>query len=325
MAHNLATDKKTGKVAFASGNNQVAWHKLGQVVEGMMTAEQAIELAQLGYDVVKEPLYVQMEGSNILVPNHFATLRNDTKEAFGVVGNNYTIVQNRDAFGFFDSIDGEGAAIYETAGALGIGQKIFITAKMPNDIIKINVVDDVTEMYVVLTSSHDGNGSIIAMITPIRVVCQNTLNAALNNRLRTVRIRHTSSVKERLEQAHEVLGITHVLTQELNECFNYLAKKKVTDAKVTELAELIFPSASKKEEGEVSTRIENLRNKFLNTYQTGIGQSQILGTAWGVYNGVTHYLDHEKEYKNDSTKFDSIMGGESYKIAQNALNLLMAL
>lgn len=325
MAHNLSTDKKTGKVAFASGNGQVAWHKLGQVVEGMMTAEKAIELAQLGYEVVKEPIYVQMEGSNILVPNHFATLRNDTKESFGVVGNNYQIVQNREAFGFFDSIVGEGAAVYETAGALGIGERIFITAKMPNDIIRINGTDDVTEVFVVLTSSHDGSGSIIAMVTPIRVVCSNTLTSALQMATNKVKIRHTKSAQLKLEQAHNVLGITHVLTQELNECFNFLAKKKVTDDQVKMLAEQIFPSASKKEEGEVSTRIENLRGKFLDAYYTGIGQNQILGTAWGVYNGVTHYLSHDKEYKNESTMFESLLIGESQKVSQKALDLLISL
>lgn len=326
MAHNLNTNKKTGKVAFASGNGLVAWHGLGQVVDGAMTSEQAMRLAQLDFDVLKAPVLLEGKGSfNSIVPNHFVTLRNDTNETFGVVGNQYEIVQNREAFAFFDNIVGEGAAFYETAGALGNGQKIFITAKMPNDIIRIGGTDDVTEMFVVLTSSHDGSGSIIAMVTPIRVVCQNTLNAALANCVNKVKIRHTQNAHKALEQAHEVLGITHILTQELNECFNFLAKKKVTDAQVSQLVTEIFPTGSKKEDGEENKRIISIRDNFFKGYNSGVGQELIRGTAWGVYNGVTHYLDHAKEYKNESTMFESLMGGESFKTAQRALDLLIAL
>lgn len=325
MAHNLAKDKKSGKVAFASGNGQVAWHGLGQVVDGSMTAEQAIELACLNYEVVKTPVLVSLDNKIVEVPNQFATLRNDTKEVFGVVGKQYEIVQNREAFAFFDNIVGEGAAIYETAGALGMGQKIFVSAKMPNDIIRINGSEDITEMYVVLTSSHDGSGSIIAMVTPIRVVCQNTLNAALKGSENKVKIRHTQNAHAALAQAHEVLGITHILTTELSECFNMLAKKRVSNKQAAELVEAIFPSGGKKENGEEGKRITAIRDNFYNAYYNGIGQEKIVGTGWGFYNGITHYLDHAKEYKNESTMFESLMGGESFKTTQKALDLLIAL
>lgn len=325
MAHNLNTNKKTSKVAFASGNGQTAWHGLGQIVDGSMTAKQAIELAQLNYDVVKVPILASMpnQSMDMVVPNQFATLRNDTNEVFGVVGSQYEIIQNVEAFNFFDNIVGEGAAIYETAGALGIGQKIFVSAKMPNDIIRINGSDDITEMYVVLTSSHDGSGSIVAMVTPIRVVCQNTLNAALKDSTNKVKIRHTKNAHIALEQAHEVLGITHVLKQELSDCFNALAKKKITDAKVDELVSAIFAGGGKKD--EESTRILNIRNGVFEAYESGAGQKGIRGTAWGLYNGITNYLDHKKEYKNESSMFDSLMGGESFKTAQIALDMLIAL
>ena len=321
MAHNLSTDKTTGKVAFASGNGLKAWHGLGQIVEGSMTAQQAIELAQLGYEVVKEQILIEgLNGFNSVIPNHFATKRNDTNEIFGVVGSRYEIVQNKDAFNFFDSIVGDGAAIYETAGALGIGEKIFITAKMPNDIIRIAGTDDITETFVVLTSSHDGSGSIIAMVTPIRVVCQNTLNAALRGTQNKVCIRHTKNAKSALEQAHHVLGISHLVTTELNELFNNLAKESVTDAQVKKLVTDLFPSESKN-----TTRIDNIRNEVMASYFSGVGQSKIIGTAWGVYNGITHYLDHVKEYKNESVMLESITSGESAKIAQSALDSLILL
>lgn len=326
MSHNLATDKKTGRTAFASGNGQKAWHGLGQIVDGSMTSEQAIKLACLDYNVVQVPLTIEVPNQNfgIVVPNKYATLRTDTNDIFGVVGNRYQIVQNVEAFDFFDNIVGKGAAIFETAGALGVGEKIFVTAKMPNDLIRINGTDDVTEVYVLLTSTHDGTGSIIAAITPIRVVCQNTLNAALKNTITKVYIRHTASAIEKLQDAERLLGITHKLTEDLNEVFNHLATKTVSDAKVKMLVEDLF-KGSKNDKGEFKTRIANIHNQVMDSYFSGAGQSKIIGTAWGVYNGITHYLDHVKQYKDEATMLESLAGGESFEIAQNALTKLIEL
>jgi len=317
MAHNL--NKKDGKVSFAS--TQVAWHGLGQIVKEAMTSEQAIKLAGLDYDVVKVPCFIDgMNGFNSVVPNHFVTKRTDNNDIFGVVGNRYEIVQNRDAFVFFDAIVGQGQAIFETAGALGKGERIFITAKMPN-YIRIANTDDVTEVYVVLTSSHDGTGAVIAAITPIRIVCQNTLKLAMANTICKVAIRHTTSVEAKLAQAHQLLGITNSYTEKLKETFNALSLKKVSDTQVKSLLVDLFPS-----EAKVETRINNIREAVFNSYQTGIGQEKVLGTAWGVFNGITHYLSHEKEYKDGETKFDNLlMDGASSKVSDKAIELLVAL
>ncbi len=154
------------------------------------------------------------------VPKYFANIRSDTNSVLGVVGKDYHIVQNRDAFEFFDAIVGGGDGIlYETAGALGNGERIFITAKLP-DYIRVGNGDDVTEKYIFLTTSHDGSGSITAAFTPIRIVCQNTLNASLRNMSNVVRIRHTSGVKERLQNAHKVMGLVDTLSKKLEELFN---------------------------------------------------------------------------------------------------------
>ena len=320
MAHNLNTTN--GKVSFANGNGQVAWHGLGQTVEGSMTAEQAIDLAGLGYEVVKENLLIEgANGFKTIVPDNFATVRNDTNEILGVVGNRYEIVQNREAFKFFDAIVGEGAnmAMYETAGALGKGEKIFITAKMP-DFIRIKGTDDISEVYVLLTSAHDGSGSIIATITPIRVVCQNTLNMALGSAKNKVCIRHTKNAKVALETAHKILGISHAYVEEVNEIFNTLSLKSVTDAKVKELVADLFKSEAKDQ-----TKIEGIQNDVMQSYFAGVGQSKIIGTAWGVYNGITHYLDHVKSYKTASSNLESIMSGESSNVANEATKMLLAL
>ncbi len=316
MAHNL--ENVNGKTSFAS--TEKAWHNLGQIVEGAMTSEEAIKLASLDYEVALKPCTFDVEmGKSIVVPNNFVSYRKDTNMPLGVVGNRYTIVQNTEAFGFFDSIVGGKIAMFETAGVLGQGERIFVSAKMP-DVIKIDGTDDITEVYVLLTSSHDGSGSIIAAVTPVRVVCQNTLNAALKNTISRVAIRHTTSASKRLEDAHKLLGISHKFVTETNELFNSLAKKSITDARVKELVENLFKS-----EKDDSTRITNIREAVMASYFDGIGQDKIIGTAWGAYNGITHYLDHVQKYRTGDVKFDSLMNGASSKIAESAFQQLITL
>jgi len=316
MAHNLET--RNGITSFAS--TQTAWHGLGQIVNGAMTAQNAIELARLDYDVVKVPNYACYNGEFLNTPSSFSTLRTDTNQILGDrIGKNYTIVQNLEAFTFFDSIVDAGAAVYETAGVLGVGEKIFITAKMP-DTIRIAGTDDLTEVYVLLTSSHDGSGSIIAAVTPIRVVCQNTLNMALGSTINRVAIRHTSAVKDRLSEAHKVLGISKTLVTEASDCFNLLSKKYVSDNNVKELIRTLF-----NEQERDSTRIKNIEDAVLECYFAGVGQEKIVGTAWGAINGITFYLDHVKSYRNQASKFDNILGGPSANIATKATELLLAL
>lgn len=316
MAHNLEIRK--GVASFAS--TQKAWHGLGQIVKEAMTAEQAIKLANLDYEVAKVPNYALINGQFIETPGSFSIHRTDTGDILGDrLGKGYTIVQNREAFSFFDSIVGGDFAMYETAGVLGLGERIFITAKMP-EVIRIAGTDDVSEVYVLLTSSHDGSGSIIAAVTPVRVVCQNTLNMALQGTISKVAVRHSASVKEKLEEAHKVLGISHKFIVEANDCFNVLAKKSITDDKVKELIQMLF-----NEEQKDSTRIKNIEEAVWASYNAGVGQDKILGTAWGALNGITHYLDHEKNYRSESSKFMNITEGEAQRIATKATEMLLAL
>lgn len=325
MAHNLEI-KSNGKASFASTVN--AWHDLGVIVDKAMTSEEAIKLANLDYTVIKKPLFSEFDGvGTVEMPNYFGMFRTDNNAPLGVVGNRYTIVQNVEAFTFFDEIVGKGLAIFETAGVLGRGERIFISAKMP-DTIRIAGTDDLTEVFVLLTSSHDGSGSIIAAVTPVRVVCQNTLNAALKNTVARVAIRHTKSVEERLKAASNLLGISQKYVAEVNEAFNHLATKKVSDEVAKALIEQLWATQkidSTLPDKKDSTRILNIRNGVWESYQTGVGQAANLGTAWGVYNGVTHYLAHNQNYQSGDARFDSLMNGTSAKKAQEAFDLLIAL
>ena len=342
MAHNINFNSNTGRYSFFSVKEK-AWHSLGQIVEQYPTSEEAIKHAGLDYEVAKSPLYTKGSGiietangieignSELEVPNYFANIRSDNNAVLGVVGKDYHIVQNREAFNFFDEIVGGGEGIlYETAGALGNGERIFITAKLP-DYIRVGNGDDVTEKYIFLTTSHDGSGSITAAFTPIRIVCQNTLNASLRSMSNVVRIKHTSGAKQRLDDAHKVMGLVNTLSSQLEGIFNQWTKVKVTDQEVRKLIQLAlcpnketFDLLKKGAEDEVSTLFKNtVEDAFAYAMVSDSQQMETTkGTLFGAYNAVTGYYQNVRNYKDNEAKLQSIvMGGTAQLKSQKAFEL----
>ncbi len=329
MADRIYYDEQKKKSAFASAI-EPAWHGKGQILRGKMTSQEAIREALLDFEVGKTPVKIEMPGKGLVeVPGKFATYRTDKEIPFGVVGNRYEIVQNVDAFEFFDAIVGKDEAIYETAGALYDGQVIFITAKLPD---YIRVGKDDVEKYIFLRSSHDGSGSIIAAFTPIRIVCANTLNAALGNLTNRVAIRHTKDAKLKLAQAHRIMNISNKLTEELTEVFNLMAKKPIVDAQLKEfIKQVVMPpmreEATAEEKAELSTRSQNKINDIFRYAMTSPTQQteSAKGTVFGAYNAITGYYQNVKSYKTYDDKIDSIIGGQAEKDGQKAFNLALQL
>ena len=335
MAHNINYNQQTGKHSFFSVQEK-AWHGLGQIVEGYPTSTEAIKFAGLDYEVSKEEIYTsnfnsdgqRMDYTN-RVKTHLATMRKDTGDVLGIVGKDYEIVQNKDAFTFFDSIvDGEGI-LYETAGALGKGERIFITAKLPN-YIRVGK-DDLIEQYLFLTTSHDGYGSISAAFTPMRIVCNNTLNAALRNQSNSIIIRHTANAKERLAQAHHLMGISNKLSSELEIIFNNWSKVKITDPEVKKLIQLalvpnkeVFKNIQEGKEDELSTCFKNMCDTAYEYAMSNPTQQQptTMGTLFGAYNAVTGYFQNVRTYKNNEAKLKSLLlGGTAQVKSQKAFTL----
>lgn len=342
MAHNLNFNDRTGKYSFFSVKEK-AWHGLGQIVQDYPTSAEAIRHAGLDYEVEKSPLYTKGSGivqiaegivvqdTEIEIPTHFANIRTDNNKVLGVVGRDYHIVQNKDAFIFFDAIVGGGSGIlYETAGALGQGERIFITAKLPN-YIRIGNSDDVIEKYIFLTTSHDGSGSITAAFTPIRIVCQNTLNASLRNMSNVLRIKHTAGVKERISDAHKVMGLANNMTTQMDGIFNHWSTIKVKDSEVRKLIQFAlcpnkeaYDLLKKGAEDELSTMFKNTVDEAF-AYAM-INDTQQLettkGTLFGAYNSVTGYFQNVRNYKNREAKLQSIvLGGTAQLKSQKAFEL----
>jgi len=340
MAHHLNFNEQTGRYSFFSVKEK-AWHGLGQIVEGCPTSAEALKFAGLDYTVAKRKLFTfdnENEAANeeteikipeIEVPDFYATIRTDNETVLGVVGRDYEVVQNIDAFSFFDAIVGGEGIQYETAGALGKGERIFITAKLPN-YIKVGK-EDLIEQYLFLTTSHDGGGSITAAFTPTRIVCNNTLNAALGNQSNAVKIRHTANAKERLEQGHKLMGITNQLSAQLEGIFNQWATIRITDPEVKKLIQMalvpnkeVLKNIQTGMEDELSTCFKNMADCAFEYAMTNDTQQleTTKGTLFGAYNAVTGYFQNVRNYKNDEAKLKSLLfGGTGQMRTQKAFNL----
>jgi len=340
MAHNLYVNNETGKASFFSVKEK-AWHNLGQIVENYPTSAEALRFAGLDYSVEKRKLFT-LDNDNqqddpeetiivpeIEVPGYFATLRTDTEQVVGVVGKDYEVVQNVDAFSFFDAIVGGDGIQYETAGALGKGERIFITAKLPGYIQVGN--NDLIEKYLFLTTSHDGFGSITAAFTPTRIVCNNTLNAALRNCSGSIKIRHTANAKDRLSEAHRVMGISNELTEQLDGIFNQWAKVRITDQQLQRLIQLamvpnkeVLQNLQNGKQDELSTAFQNMCNAVYEYGMTSPTQQTetTKGTVFGAYNAVTGYFQNVRSFKNEEAKIKSLLfGGTAQLRSQKAFAL----
>ena len=340
MAHNLNYNEENGKYSFFSVKEK-AWHGLGQIVEQYPDSAEAIQFAGLDYEVEKRPLFTNSLNNDLAgidtgisvakidVPAYFATVRNDNNTVLGVVGKDYEVVQNVDAFTFFDAIvGGDSGILYETAGALGKGERIFITAKLPGYIRVGN--SDLIEQYLFLTTSHDGFGSITAAFTPIRIVCNNTLNAALRNHTNCIKIRHTANANDRLKQAHTLMGITGTIGAALEGVFNHWSKVRITDKEVKQLIQVAMSPNKEVLKNLAEGKIDDLSTAFKNmvesVYEYSLSSpTQLMettaGTVFGAYNAVTGYFQNVRKYKDDEAKFKSIMDGTGKQRAQVAFDL----
>lgn len=337
MAHNLFYNSQTEQYSFFSVKEK-AWHGLGQVIDQYPNSAEALKFAGLDYEVRKEDLYTtsfnadgQATDFTKRVKTHYATIRRDTGDILGVVGKDYQIVQNVEAFRFFDAIVGGDGIQYETAGALGNGERIFITAKLP-DYIRVGK-KDLIEQYLFLTTSHDGYGSITAAFTPIRVVCQNTLNAALKNQSNCIKIRHTTGAKERLEQAHKLMGITNTLSAQLETIFNRWSKVQISDPEVKKLIQQamcpnkeVYSNLQAGKDDTLSTAFKNICDNAFTYAMSNETQTMdtTRGTLFGAYNAVTGYFQNVRNYKNDEAKLKSLLyGGIAQQRTQKAFDLCM--
>src|SRR3990167_690696 len=294
------------------------WHGIGKQLDHPATAEEAIKAAGLDYRVDQRELVAQVNGSFKPVPRKHITYRTDKHEPLGIVGDRYQLVQNSEAFSFFDQLVGEGQAIYHTAGALGRGERIWLLAKLPKDLLIFK--EDVVEKYLCLTNSHDGTSSLRVYFTPVRVVCQNTLTMSLSDSASGVCVRHTVNLQGKMEEAKRILGLAMDYYGVFDEQASLLASKKLT----VKEAEGYFNRVLHLQEDKPSTRSLNVRATLLTLFEKGKGQDLkgIQHSAWAAYNAVTEYVDHCEVAgrKDPSTRLRSIWFGAGAQLKNQAFH-----
>lgn len=301
---------------------EVPWHGLGTPLDRPATAQEAIHAAELDWEVTKQRLFA---GGAVPVKDRFAIIRKDLFEkgegpVFGIVGSAYTPLQNRDAFRFFDPIVGENAAIYHTAGALGSGERIWILAKLPDNIQVVK--DDITEKYLLLSNSHDGMSAVQIKFTPIRVVCQNTLTMALNYG-RTLRITHFPDIHRRLEQAHQILGIIRTTYSTIEESFKAMAKVMMDESRLQTYFKDVLPDPRNKEDEKAIKRVNEWRGEFRRLFEEGLGSKEkdVHGTLWAAYNGVAEFVDYRPTQSNPSNRLKRIWFGQGAAVKVRAFQM----
>lgn len=321
MAHNL--NIVNGKASMFY-NGVKPWHSLGTKVEGLLTSAEAIVAAGLDYTVEKIPVQYIFNGEVKTNDSHFNTVRTDTGDALGVVGKRYEVLQNKGAFSLFDAIASTKDAIYETAGALGKGEKVWLLAKLPGYIRTVG--DDVTEKYLLLSNSHDGSGSVQVMFSPIRVVCQNTLNVAIKQKLRSINLRHTANIGEKVKLAQEALGIMSQQFSIFEEASQKLASVQVTHKTLKEYVVSTGLVPTVLDEKDQSSRARNIMEQVSNLFERGKGAELdgARGTLWGAFNAVAEYVDH---YRGPSleNRAQSLLYGSGANLKQEAFERALVL
>ena len=259
---------------------ETPWHGLGTVIQEACNSAEALRLSGLDWEVKQEPVIYNQKDTG-----YQFNVRSSDKTVLGVVGGRYKPVQNSSAFAFTDELIG-GDVRYETAGSLANGKRVWMLAKMPDT----KILDDVVEPYLCLTNSHDGFGSMKVCMTPVRVVCQNTLNMALNNAKRTWNVRHTGNIGNKLAEAQHTLGLATKYMDNFAAEAEELYKIKVAPKDFGELANALFPITE--DMGKRKEEAQNLLQCQLREAWNMDDLGNIKGTGWGFINAVSDMSTH---------------------------------
>ena len=358
MSDNIEYNSARNSHSFFS-RKEVAWHGLGQVIQNATTAEEALKLANLDYKVELKPLWANFIPDGCIVrgtephlevyerytnifkgeiakkgslsTTHKAVCRMDNYSTLGIVGNRYTPVQNFESLNFIydilkhnPDITDRNNIIIETAGVLGKGERIFVTAKLPTG-FKVGNETDGTELYIVFTNSHDGTSSLTALVTPIRVVCANTLAAALGRNKAMIRFKHTNNIIDSMKQGMSLLNISYKTLDANKELYNHLLNIKVDKNMIADLIcramlddnQLLKVNTL----GLTNVPVDVISTRMMNTIfdiqeyvDMGCGQQYNRGTAYWAYMGMNSYLNNGNSFKDKETKLDNFMSGTTSKI-----------
>lgn len=260
------------------------WHGLGKIVMEAPTSAEALHLAGLDWNVVQEPIYTEF---NEQVEGYKANVRDSDRKVLGVVSDRYKVVQNVDAFSFTDELIGKGVR-YETAGSLQEGKKVWLLARLPREYI---IAGERISPYLVFSNTHDGSGSVKVAVTPVRVVCNNTLNLALDKASRSFSMIHTGNIQDKIQEARDTLFMAEEYMDCLGAEFEQLRRQKMTDVQVKEYINLLLPM--EKESTQLQSKnIIRLREDIMKRYYDAPDLQTVGNNAYRFINAVSDFATH---------------------------------
>lgn len=260
------------------------WHGLGTIVMEAPSSADALRLAGLDWNVEQEPIYTDY---NELIEGYKANVRDSDRKVLGVVSERYKVVQNTDAFSFTDELLGKGVR-YETAGSLQGGKKVWLLARLPREYI---IAGERISPYLVFSNTHDGSGSVKVAVTPVRVVCNNTLNLALSTADRSFSMIHTGNIQDKIQEAKDTLFMAEEYMDCLGLEFEQLRRQKITDEQVKEYIELLLPM-EKNPTSIQSKNIIKLRKDMERRYYDAPDLQKVGNNAYRFINAVSDFATH---------------------------------
>ena len=308
MPHQVET------MAFAG---QVPWHGLGTALEeaDFYDWQSTCRKAGLDWKAERVPLLTADKQERVA---RFAVRRTSDGHILGTVGPKYTLLQNQDAFQWFNPFLEAREAALHTAGSLAEGSRIWVLAKLNREPLVI-AEGDAVEKFILLSHSHDGSLAVRVGFTPVRVVCANTLAMAHGSDAgKLIRVKHSRSVHDNLENIREVMDLANAEFEATAEQYRLLAHKDINQADLRKYVRRVFKLD---EDKDVSGRMRNILDDVARLTEAGVGNDlpSVRGTWWAAYNGVTDYLSHEYG-RNESNRLNSLWFGENARVNRHALD-----
>jgi phage/plasmid-like protein (TIGR03299 family) len=324
-------------------SGEVPWHGLGIPLPEAASLEDLRNLV-FDWDAIERPVYVQGEQDFDDVPRYKAIVRSDNRKVLCIMPHTYGVVQYITACTVLDAAAKDGAARFITAGTLDEGRRAWALATIPS--AEFEVAGSPVKPYLLMSTAHDGSLAMRFHFTPVYVVCNNTLTAALGEagvtvgqKARTkhlpnvIMLKHTKNVNDRLTVARALVEKARNYFGTFNETALRLVNERFTTASMKELARELFPvpddKAGTKE--EAATHAFKAQQKVINLFEgEQIAARQAPGTKWAALNAVTEYIDHHASRRGQTatalaeSRFDAIINGTGAAIRQQAMDLLLA-
>jgi phage/plasmid-like protein (TIGR03299 family) len=346
MANPMATAHKSevenGSVSFAivDSRSNPAWHSYANKVfdkdtETPTTAE-IMSAAKLdNWNVRLEPISELVPADYNLVSDSYLVVRDNPytagqKDVLATVGSRYKEVQNEDLFAFADNLhDSNPDVKVDSAGSFKQGRVVYGAWSVPNQLVlDPNGANDVTNLYLICYTSHDGSVAVQVALTPVRVRCQNTLNFAMKKAKQSFKLRHTQTVDGKIAAAREALGLSVAYFDEFSKSANELFTREVTNAEFSKIINTLYPKPEVDKKGAL-TKWENKVVLLDELYHNSPTNANIKGTAWGVVNALTERLDYFRTARKGNGEslaygasgFDPVITAEKNKIVKQVLAL----